>query len=375
MDNLIFSLDTLEWAANNISLQLKDVVPKISPSAKTQAKLLEGKFSAAQAEKLAKITKVPFGTLFLDTPPTLYKPSVPDLRQKQNAEPLGEHFYEVLKDIKNKQDWYVEFLQEHGAEELKFVGKFEGINLAEYELVANDIRSTLNIAKIKRNSTNRDNYLKLLIERCEDAGILIFKNGVVKNASTKTLDISEFRGFVLIDKYAPVVFLNGRDAPSALVFTLAHELAHIWLGISGVDDLDIYGNDPTEVLCNKIAAEVLVPKVEFFKYWDFFNEDLSEIAQHFYVSKLMISRVALTHGKISKSLYKELHDFEFEKFKKNRDAEIGKGGNFINMVPGRNSPLLTKTVVNQALSGNILLRDAGKLLNVSPQNILKLGGF
>lgn len=187
------------------------------------------------------------------------------------------------------------------------------------------------------------------------------------------MDVNEFRGFVLIDKFAPVIFLNGRDAPSALVFTLAHELAHVWLGISGVDDLDIYGNDPTEVLCNKIAAEILVPEEEFLKYWNYFKEDLSEIAQHFFVSKLMIYRVALTHGKISKTLYQELHNFEFEKFKKQKDTDTG-GGNFINMVPGRNSPRLTKTIVNQALSGNILLRDAGKLLNVSPQNILKLGG-
>lgn len=180
MDNLTFSLNTLEWAANNISMQLRDVVSKISVSERTQEKLLNGKFSVTQAEKFAEITKVPFGTLFLDTPPKLYKPEVPDLRQKVNAEPLSELFYEVLKDIKNKQEWYTEFLQEHGAEELKFVGKFKDSNLQEYRLVANDIRSTLNIAKIKRNSTNRDNYLKLLIERCEDAGILVFKNGVVK---------------------------------------------------------------------------------------------------------------------------------------------------------------------------------------------------
>lgn len=373
MDNLTFSLNTLEWAANNISMQLRDVVSKISLSVRTQEKLLNGNFSIAQAEKFAEITKVPFGTLFLDTPPKLYKPEVPDLRQKSNAEPLSELFYEVLKDIKNKQEWYTEFLQEHGAEELNFVGKFKDANLKEYRLVANDIRSTLNIANIKRNSTNRDNYLKLLIERCEDAGILVFKNGVVKNASKKVLDVNEFRGFVIIDKFAPVIFLNGRDAPSALIFTLAHELAHVWLGISGVDDLDIYGNDPTEVLCNKIAAEVLVPEEEFLRYWSYFNEDLSEISQHFYVSELMIYRVALTHGKISKALYQELHNFEVEKFKKQKDTDKG-GGNFINMVPGRNSPLLTKTVVNQALSGNILLRDAGKLLNVSPQNILKLGG-
>lgn len=375
MNKLSFRIDTLEWAASNIGLRLRDVVSKISSSDKIQKKLLTGEFSVNQAEKLAEITKVPFGTLFLDEPPTLYKPDIPDLRQKQNAEPLSDLFYEVLEDIQNKQDWYVDFLKDHGAEKLEFVGKFKNeINLKS-DLVAQDIRSTLGLSEIKKNSTSRDNYLKLMIDKCEKVGILVFKNGVVKNASKKTLDPNEFRGFVLINDFAPVIFLNGRDAPSALVFTLAHELAHVWLGSSGVDDLDIYGNDPTEVLCNQIAADVLVPKSDFLQYWESFDGNCSKIADHFFVSKLMITRVALANEKISKQEYQEFYDFEYEYFKKLRHENSGGGGNFINMVPGRNSQLLTKTIVNHALSGNILLRDAGKLLNVSPQNILKLGGI
>lgn len=374
MNTLSFRTDTLEWAAGNIGLRLKDVVSKISNSTRTQEKLLIGQFSVPQAEKLAEITKVPFGTLFLDKPPTLYKPEIPDLRQKQNAEPLSEIFYEVLADIQEKQDWYVDFLKDHGAEKLNFVGKFKNDINVKADVVAEDIRYTLKLSKIKKNSTSRDNYLKLMIDKCEEVGILVFKNGVVKNASKKTLDPNEFRGFVLINDFAPVVFLNGRDAPSALVFTLAHELAHIWLGSSGVDDLDIYGNDPTEVLCNQIAADVLVPKNDFLQYWEIFEGNFSKIADHFFVSKLMISRVALANGKISKQEYQEHYDYEYERFKKVRSDQSGGGGNFINMVPGRNSQLLTKTIVNHALSGNMLLRDAGKLLNVSPQNILKLGG-
>src|SRR5690606_21519622 len=114
-----------------------------------------------------------------------------------------------------------------------------------------DIRKILNLPIQLKTKTNRENYLKLLIERCEDAGILVFRNSMVKNATRKQLDTSEFRGFVLINEYAPAIFLNMQDMPSAIIFTLAHELAHIWLGESAVDDLDIYGNNPTEILCNK----------------------------------------------------------------------------------------------------------------------------
>lgn len=372
MSTLNFRIDMLEWAANNIGLRLDQVVPKISESEKTQKKLLEGKFSVNQAESFADITKVPFGTLFLEIPPkNIYKPQIPDLRQKQYAEPLSESFYEVLEDIKAKQDWYVEYLRDIGFEALDFVGKFKDHTNVGADVIAEDIRSVLGFPNGVK--TNKDQYLKIFITRCEAVGILIFRNGIVKNATKKTLDVNEFRGFVLINEYAPVIFLNGRDMPSAMIFTLAHELAHVWLGESGVDDLDIYGNNPTEVLCNKIAASILVSSEEFHHAWEECHGDISWIANKFHVSSLMVARLALTYNKITKDEYKTIHDAEKEAFD-NKPTSDG-GPSFLKLVPGRNSPLLTKTVINQAMSGKLLLREAGKLLNASPQNIMKMGGM
>lgn len=373
MSTLNFSIDMLEWAANNIGLRLDQVVSKISEAERTQKKLLAGEFSINQAENFADITKVPFGTLFLNLPPeTLYKPSIPDLRQKQNPEPLSDSFYEVLEDIQRKQDWYVEYLIDNGFKKLEFVGKYKNTQDISVENVASDIRKVLNLPIQLNTKTNRENYLKLFIERCEDAGILVFRNSMVKNATRKQLDTSEFRGFVLVNELAPAIFLNMQDMPSAIIFTLAHELAHIWLGESAVDDLDVYGNNPIEVLCNKIAASVLISSKEFINAWMEFEGEFSKIADHFYVSKLMIARLALTYEMITKKEYKSIHNNELEAYK----SLPKKDGTpkFINMVPGRNSPKLTRVIVNHALSGNMLLRDAGRLLNVSPQNIMKLGG-
>lgn len=371
MSTLNFRVDMLEWAANNIGLRFSEVVPEISKVERTQKKLLAGSFSVKQAEEFAELTKVPFGTLFLSKPPTkLYKPIIPDLRQKQGAVPLSDFFYEVLEDIKIKQDWYIEYLKEVGAEPLRFVGKYKDSINIDYKEISADIRKELDLPLEVENRTAKEKYLNKMIEHCEVAGILVFKNGVVKNASIKTLDISEFRGFVLIDEMAPVIFLNGRDAPAALIFTLAHELAHIWLGQTGVDDIDIYGNDQTEVLCNKIAADVLVPEDKFNYAWKKYKGNILEIADSFCVSKLMLYRVALTYGRISRDEYKNIHELELKTFQEKEST----GGNFFNMVPTRNSKKLTSLVVNEAMSGNLLLRDAGKLLNVSPQNIMKLGG-
>ncbi|TCB79336.1 ImmA/IrrE family metallo-endopeptidase [Acinetobacter sp. ANC 3781] len=371
MSTLNFSIDMLEWAANNIGLRLDQVVSKISEAERTQKKLLAGEFSVNQAENFADITKVPFGALFLDAPPeSLYKPNIPDLRQGQNAQPLSESFYEVLEDIQAKQEWYIEFLKENYAEHLEFVGKYD--HYTDVSIIASDIRKTIGLPYDLCTKKSREDYLKNLVSKCEEVGILVFKNSMVKNATKKPLNTEEFRGFVLIDKYAPVIFLNSQDLPSALIFTLAHELAHIWLGESGVDDLDFYGNDPNEVFCNKIAAEVLITKKEFYDYWYSTEGNLIAIANIFCVSKLMVARLALTYGFIGTFDYQLIQREEYEAYK-NIPKKDG-SPNFVNLIPGRNSYLLTKTIVNQALSGKILLRDAGKLLNASPQNIMKIGG-
>ena len=120
----------------------------------------------------------------------------------------------------------------------------------------------------------------------------------------------------------------------------------------------------------------MVPSSEFLEQWTQNDGDLKELSLHFHVSELMLARVALTHNKIDFEKYKKFEDsvrnyFEQQKAKK-KDSESNSGPSPLVLLPIRNSRKLTDTGVKSAISGQMLLRDAGRLLNTSPQQIMNL---
>jgi Zn-dependent peptidase ImmA (M78 family) len=267
-----------------------------------------------------------------------------------------------------KQAWYVEYLMETGSQPLPFVGRFNASTPPE--TVAEDIAQSLGLSAHLRNSVaTPEAYFSLLAERAEDLGILVMKTGIVKSNTKRPLSVAEFRGFAVIDKMAPLVFINGRDAEVAAVFTLMHELAHVWTGQGGVSDLGFgqAGNKGIEWLCNQTAAELLVPKNEFLPVWKK-EGDVSTIARKFRVSRVVIARRALDFGLMDAQDYAAV--VAQSRVKSNNERG---GGNPYATIPVRNSKRLTTTIVRSALSGEMLLRDAASLLHIKPDTVMELG--
>jgi Zn-dependent peptidase ImmA (M78 family) len=367
----------IAWALNRSALSRKAVAERIEVDEGT----LRGWEQPggphppfAKAEALAKALHVPFGFFYLPAPPLADLP-LPDFRGFDRSYKPSADLLELLNDILIKQDWFRDHEKETSAvRSLKFVGSFTTKDAIED--VARSIRQHLGInAQLREAASNWSDYLSTLSKRAEAAGVLVMRSGVVGNSTHRQLQTRELLGFAIADPLAPVVFVNSADFKTSQVFTLAHELAHLWVGESAIanpNELDEDGNrNRTEAFCNKVAAEVLVPKVEFDTAWREAKGSaelrVQRMARRFWVSTFVTLRRAHEFGKVNEEEYAEIRRHEAERRKK----DVGGGGDYYRNVLVRMSPRLADAVLTQVNRGKLELRDAAQLLSMKVPTLVK----
>lgn len=364
----------LRWARERLGLTIEDAarIASVKPEQLTAWENDEGRPTFRQAQNLAHSFHAPFGYLFLNAPPEEALP-LPDLRTVAGdlVPRPSVDLMETVRIALQRQAWFLEYQRDHGREALPFVGRFP--ITADARAVAADIRDVLAI-ELEQGQRTWEVYFRELIEAAERVGILVMRSGVVGNNTHRKLDVSEFRGFAISDPLAPVVFINSSDAPAARLFTLLHELAHIWVGASGVSNVVPGNNRREETFCNAVAGEFLVPREVFLPLWngsaDEVSDRVAKLARRFHVSSIVIMRRALDLNLIARATYLDCYLATLAAF---RNQEGG-GGNFYRTAGAKNSLRFSQAVVTEALSGRLLLREAGRLLGVQPSKIREFAG-
>lgn len=350
--------EILTWAIARAGFTLPDFTEK-HPNVQLWIDA-ERQPTVKQLQNFSKQVHVPFGYLFLQEPPEVSLP-IPYFRSNGGkGGTVGVNVYDTILLLQQRQDWLKEYLTDNDFEPLPFVGRFKGSS--DVDAIVQDIRTTLGLQEDWASAfATWEDAQTALVDIIEDKGIIVIFNGVVENNGHRPIPVDECRGFVLVDEMAPFMFINNADFKSAQMFTIIHELAHIWTGHSaGFDFRNLLpANDPIERLCDQAAAEFLVPKEALAAQWTP-NSNFKKLARHFKVSEIVIARRLLDTGRISKAaffkFYGEYSQREFTK-RENRSA----GGDFWATARKRVSATFAAHVKNAVNSGQLLYRDASKL--------------
>ena len=368
----------LRWARERAGFSSGDLAKKLGVKLE---RVLEwehsGRISIAQTDALAKRTYTPLGFLYLSAPPDESLP-IADFRTLGNepVERPSPSLIETVYAMQRRQDWMRdELITEYEASTLSFVGKFTSTE--DPRIVAASMRETLALKTgWAAENPNWESAMRFLQERIESIGILLVINGVVGNNAHRKLDPGEFQGFVLSDEYAPLIFVNNADYKSAQMFTIAHELAHIFIGETGLSNFEYLqpSDHAIEQFCNQTAAEFLVPEKSLRNYWpevSHMTDPYAQVARQFKVSSIVVARRTLDLRLISRETFFKFYS-EYQGHEWRISQQSQEGGSFWNTQRWRIGTRFATTVARAVREERLTYREAYSLTGLKGDTFEKM---
>ena len=386
-DKAYITPNVLKWARESARMTEETAAAKVSVKVDKLKEWEEGtnQPTIRQAQTLAKAYKRPFALFFLPEVPRDFQP-LQDFRKSGSKELTTSSIF-IIREIQQQQAWISDVYSENNEEKLPFVGRFS-LNSNPKD-VADDILATLGINPAKYKA---DNPIREWITAAESNGIFVSRTSFIH--SKMKLDSEELQGFAIADHFAPFVFLNSDDWNAPQLFTLVHELAHVWIAATGISneiEPEIANRDkfnPIELFCNEVAANALIPSEimlnidrRFFKN----SQDIFKTAKNLGVSSFAFLVRALNLQLVSSSEYKVLKrqsEIDYQAFLKReaekkaalklKQKEKPGGPNPYLLRLNKNSRLFTQVVLDALRSGFVQPTQASFLLGTPSNNFHKL---
>lgn len=364
MSRVAVQREMIQWARERAGLGVDTLSRRFTKLSEWESGDAQPTFK--QLEDFAKATRVPFGYLFLPEPPQESLP-IPDFRTVRNhaVGVISPDLRDTIYAMQRRQAWLHEERVESEVAPIDFAGSARLSD--DPAALGREMRRIVGLGNGWAASVRTwQEAVGRLREAIERLGVMAVINGIVGNNTHRVLNVKEFRGFALTDPLAPLVFVNGADAKSAQMFTLAHELAHIWLGhtgegISGFENLLPDGGE-VETFCDRAAAEFLVPAAELKAAWPEVKREDSPfelLARRFKVSPIVVGRRAMDLRLVEGQVFFDFYNAYTRQERRARQA--AGGGDFYRNQNARVGRLFTTEVVRAAREGRIGFKQAYEL--------------
>ncbi|MHA0041788.1 helix-turn-helix domain-containing protein [Deinococcus sp. PEB2-63] len=302
----------LVWARETAGLSVDEAAKKLGVKAEKLEQCERGdKFlTFNQLKTAANVYKRSLAAFLLPEPPEVPR-MLPDFRSLENRE-VGKYSSSLMIDIrraKNRRLRFIEIMNLLERPIPSFDLRIKASLETDPSYIAEFARAWLEVS-MEQQTEWRGKYTALhnWIEIFEKKGVLVFQTSKVAK--------DEMIGLCISNGVMPIILLNGKYTPNSKVFTMMHELVHLMIGIEGVsgeidESIDARNGDYREIefFCNRVAAEILVPKKDlenrFFSKIDVNYDDqlLQKIANTYSVSLEVALRRLKDIGRVTDSTF------------------------------------------------------------------------
>ena len=390
--------ENLEWARNAAKLSAAVAAKKLGLSNSSKSTAVEklrrlecgdNPPTQAQLSKMASVYRVPVVAFYLDS-----KPRKSDLGEDYRTTPqktedaaANAHLAILLSNVKARQSITRDLLEDEDAEPLHFVSSASiGMGV---ERVANSIVETtgFNLKQYQRRPSQPNHAFKYLRSRIQSIGIFVLLMSDLGHPQTTTIPVSVFRGFAIADAFAPYIVINRKDDKRAQSFTALHEVAHLWLGTSGISGTIDETSNILEQFCSRVAGRILLPRHELLELSSLRNDSfetaldkITDFANAKNLSRAMVAYNLKLEDYISENQWYQINEWliryhaereQREREERERDKAIGKTTPIDPSVVKRNSlgdPLL-ELARRSVASGALTPTRASTLLGVNPRKV------
>jgi Zn-dependent peptidase ImmA (M78 family) len=380
--------DILEWARRTAGLSLEAAAHALElkeahgvPSAERLEALEKGKEEPSRPLllKMAKAYRRSLLVFYLEQPPKTGDRGK-DFRTLPGGQPplYNPVLDTLIRDVRGRQSIIRSLLEDEEAEQLPFIGSasMEVPVPALAERIVGQIAFNLNTFREQGSVAEAFSYLR---SRIEEAGIFVLLLGNLGSHHTN-IPIDTFRGFAMADDIAPIAIINDNDARSAWSFTALHEVAHLWLGDTGVSgwttDLAV------EQYCSDVAAEILLPPRELDEFgvvgklpFERLIDAVGAFATKRRISRAMVGYRLFRRGSITHKTWNELtkrfkEDWLAQKQREAIKQAAKEGGPSYYVVRRHRIGRALLDLADRSLNdGALTYTKAGRLLGVRPRNV------
>lgn len=338
-----------------------------------------------QIEEFSKKTHIPIGYFFLQTPP---KEQI-DLLEYRTMDSIelanpSRDLLDTIHEMEVVQEWMADYKKELDYDKVAFVGSLNGIT--DVNVIVNKIRIDLGLdPEWYRECESSSKAFSKVRELLEECGVLVMINGIVGKNTHRALDLNEFRAFAMVNEWAPLIFINGTDSAGGRLFSLFHELTHLWIGKNDLYNDRKYSlsvTKPLEVICNAVAGELMVPTEKFIENWKFNTNDdiyekIRELSKTFRCSESVIARRALDNKMIGKTVYDKVIACGIEYYIQSKQ-EKSSGGDYYRVARSKLDGAFVRALCESVNNGRTSYTEAYRLTNTTsktfPEVVSGLGG-